>query len=59
MTLVQFDLERPNSAGYHACEKAFSRISHGPTVRGWGPAVSNFRVTFYLCMHPLTQNHQI
>ena len=37
----------------------FLGIQPRPATRGRGPALPNFGVPFYLCVHPLTQNYQI
>jgi len=53
LTLVTFDLERPNSAGKQRWGGAY-RGQPRPYRKGSPP---NFGGSFYLCMHPLTQNY--
>ena len=41
-------------------EESISSGSAMPLPQGGGvPALPNFGVSFYLCVHPLTQNYQI
>jgi len=57
-SLVQFELEWPNSAGG---DGECVGVSSGtlPSQSGGAPALRNFGVPFYLCTHPLTQHFQI